>query len=84
MKPWSKSTAKEKLDYHNGLLLAANLDALFDSGLISFEDDGSMLVSKLLSVEHRTYFGIPAKLRHPPSASLQRYLKYHRNKEFTP
>jgi putative restriction endonuclease len=30
---------------HNGLLLAAHFDALFDRGLISFADDGSLLLS---------------------------------------
>lgn len=84
VKPWAKSTAREKLDCHNGLLLAANLDALFDSGLISFESDGTMLVSSRLSADHRAYFGIPAQLRHAPSANLQRYLQHHRNEEFLP
>ncbi len=45
IKPWRSSSNKERLDPHNGLLLAAHLDALFDAGLISFADDGSMLVS---------------------------------------
>jgi hypothetical protein len=84
VKPWAKSTAREKLDCHNGLLLAANLDALFDNGLISFEGDGTMLVSNQLSAEHRAYFGIPAKLRRAPSVNLQRYLGHHRNEEFIP
>jgi putative restriction endonuclease len=30
---------------YNGLLLAAHLDAAFDSGLISFGDDGRMLIA---------------------------------------
>jgi predicted restriction endonuclease len=35
MKPWRCSTNQERLDSANGLLLTANLDALFDRFLIS-------------------------------------------------
>lgn len=34
IKPWRKASKNEKLDPENGLLLSANLDALFDRGLI--------------------------------------------------
>jgi len=36
---------QQRLDGANGLLLTAELDALFDRGLISFDDSGGMLVS---------------------------------------
>ena len=36
----------ERLDARNGLLLNATLDALFDKGLITFEDSGEMRFSK--------------------------------------
>lgn len=45
IKPWRDSDNKERLDKFNGLLLSANLDAAFDSGLISFEDNGKILIS---------------------------------------
>lgn len=35
-KPWKDCKDEERLDGHNGLLLSANYDALFDKGLISF------------------------------------------------
>jgi hypothetical protein len=38
-----------RLDVHNGLLLSALWDAAFDRGLISFGDDGAVLVSGRLS-----------------------------------
>jgi HNH endonuclease len=44
MKPWRESTNFERLDPANGLLLTAHFDALFDKELISFTDDGEMLV----------------------------------------
>lgn len=82
VKPWAKATGRERLDSDNGLILSANLDALFDCGLISFDDDGEMLVSSQLSEAHRAYFGIPAPLRRLPSAVLQGYLAYHRSERF--
>lgn len=38
-----------RLDVHNGLLLSALWDAAFDSGLISFADDGAVLASPKLT-----------------------------------
>jgi predicted restriction endonuclease len=46
IKPWSKSNNIEKLDGYNGLLLSPHIDRLFDKGLISFSDDGDLLISK--------------------------------------
>ncbi|KVN94018.1 hypothetical protein WL61_02680 [Burkholderia ubonensis] len=37
-------TAAECLDEYNGLLLSANIDRLFDSGLIAFLNDGTVLL----------------------------------------
>ena len=46
IKPWSESTNEERLNVYNGLLLSAQVDRAFDRGLISFEDDGGILISK--------------------------------------
>src|SRR5690606_68578 len=49
-KPWAECTDDaERLDAFNGFLLAANLDALFDRFLISFDDAGYLLISARLS-----------------------------------
>jgi hypothetical protein len=46
IKPWRLCvTAQERLDGNNGLLLTPDADHLFDRGYISFEDDGTVLVS---------------------------------------
>jgi putative restriction endonuclease len=79
IKPWRVSTNAEKLDGNNGLLLSPHVDHLFDRGFISFEDDGSMIVSDLLdptilaawSVDPSSNFG-----DFTPSQS--EYLDYHR------
>src|SRR5271169_4091215 len=36
LKPWAKSSNRDRLNPVNGILLAAHLDALFDCGPISF------------------------------------------------
>jgi hypothetical protein len=79
VKPWSVSNDKERLDPQNGLLLTANLDRLFDSGLVSFNKIGEMLISKAISAADRAFLGIPRKLRIHPSEKLSEYLKYHHN-----
>ena len=43
---------------HNGLLLVATLDAAFDAGLITFEDDGRILISGKLSESDQISSGI--------------------------
>ncbi len=44
-KPWAECVSDaERLDVFNGFLLSANLDALFDQFLISFTDDGELLM----------------------------------------
>lgn len=78
-KPWRDSDNRERLDSHNGLVLSATLDALFDAGLISFEDSGEMLVSGALLWEERAALGLPAKLLRRPGDKLSGYLQHHRS-----
>src|SRR3546814_510706 len=44
-KPWRDASNVERLDGDNGLLLTPDVDHLFDRGFISFEDNGTVLVS---------------------------------------
>jgi predicted restriction endonuclease len=80
IKPWKPSTDRERLDGHNGLLLTADLDALFDRGLISFDDDGEMLVSARLTEFDRKLFQLQRKLRKAPTKTQCRYLSDHRRR----
>ncbi|AVS93783.1 HNH endonuclease [Paracidovorax avenae] len=80
--PWGGADNVSRLDPDNGLLLSANLDALFDAGLISFTGEGEMLVADELLAEERTQLGIPMRLRTQPSAGLKRYLAHHRTHIF--
>lgn len=81
IKPWREATGKQRLDSGNGLLLAANLDALFDRGLIGFDDSGEMLVSSRLSAAHCAALGLPKALRFVPEG-VGEYLGYHREHVF--
>jgi hypothetical protein len=81
IKPWRDSTDFERLDPNNGLPLVANLDALFDAGLISFSTSGEMLVSSKLSDAEREIFDVmDKKLSKPPSSATAKYLIQHRAK----
>ena len=74
IKPWSHSTDMERLDPHNGLLLRADIDALFDVGFLSFEKSGSLLVSPAVGPNALHGFGLS-----PQGAG---YMDYHRNNVF--
>ncbi len=43
--PWKESTDTERLDVNNGILLSPVYDALFDRHLISFENNGKIILS---------------------------------------
>lgn len=78
IKPFIKSNAEEKYDPNNGLLLSRNMDVLFDLGYISFENDGTTIVSKKLSEELRRHL-ISYKLdKRFINKERMKYLEYHR------
>lgn len=80
IKPWRDANNDERLDLHNGLLLIPNLDAAFDTGLISFTDDGRIIISGLLSEEDRQKLNISTDMRITNISGRHcEYLEYHRN-----
>jgi hypothetical protein len=81
IRPWSKSSNRDRLNPANGILLAAHLDALFDCGLISFADDGAMLVSAHVADDLKQ-FNLPDRLRREPTKAEKRLLAYHRRYVF--
>lgn len=75
--PWRNADNDERLDPNNGLPLIANLDCLFDAGLIGFDRTGGMVVSfELASTEHLLDHMKPC-LRETPTAKQAAYLEYH-------
>ena len=83
IKPWRECTNEERLDPYNGLLLVPNLDALFDAGLITFGEEGGLVVSKAVSKEDRVLLGLESemRLRKLPQRSMD-YLDHHRKNVF--
>ena len=97
IKPWRLcSSAEERLDGMNGLLLTPDADHLFDRGFISFQEDGEVLVSprvdrddlRRLGFEQLALqrFGVaeaPTVWRTGGMAARQRgYMAYHRSEIF--
>ena len=85
-KPWAVSADAERLDVHNGLLLAVHLDALFDRGLLTFDESGRGLLSGQLTSNAAEVLGLSGaslKLRYVRPAHLP-YLAYHRASVFRP
>jgi hypothetical protein len=81
-KPWADcNTDAERLDVFNGFLLSANLDALFDKFLISFADDGQLLIGTQLSAADQQLLGLDGGLclRWVASEHLA-YLSFHRER----
>lgn len=79
IKPWSKSNVAERLSLYNGILLSPTLDVCFDSGLISFTNDGEIIISSQLSNEDQLFVGINnnMKLKNISYSHLP-FLEYHR------
>jgi len=59
--PWKNATNEERLDVNNGILLSPNYDALFDRHLISFENNGSIILSDRLTHSNYRSLGITGR-----------------------
>jgi HNH endonuclease len=70
---------RERLDPDNGLLLSAHIDALFDKHLISFEDDGSILISKRVGQIEIERLRLMGRLFKRLNDGQKRYLAVHRS-----
>ena len=82
IKPWSKCNNEERLDPSNGLMLAPNIDALFDSGLITFETDGTIKISPKIDPENQERLGISPDMQLKIEPESEKYFEYHRNHVF--
>lgn len=81
-KPWAEcATDAERLDVFNGFLLSANLDALFDRFLISFNVQGELITAPALSSIDLQPLGISPGMRLRWVNTLhQPYLALHRSR----
>ena len=77
--PWSESNDQERLDIDNGILLSPTYDALFDRHLISFSEDGRILVSSKLANELLSQLGVTGEEQIVLHDGMKQYLQRHRD-----
>ena len=77
--PWSESTEEERLDVNNGILLSPLYDALFDKHLISFADNGSIIISNKISHEMEN-LNIDTEGKITVEEEMKPFLSKHRNR----
>lgn len=77
---WRDSNDKEKGDVENGILLSPTFDSLFDRNLISFKNDGSIIISKKISIQNRNRMNLTESIKIPISNGMIPYLEKHRLK----
>ena len=82
IKPWADSENNEKLDADNGFLLCPNHDALFDSGYISFDKNGAIMISEELGQVDAIFMNVDKNMKISLSSKNKKYLEYHRNNIF--
>jgi len=83
IKPWRFSTNSERVDPYNGLLLLPQYDQLFDKGLISFDDKGTLIRSKAIQRLEPRKLGIDVSDRLRALSEQHRaFLEYHRTEVF--
>jgi len=94
IKPWRLcSTAEERLDGRNGLLLTPDADLLFDRGFISFEDSGEVRISPRVDRDDLRRLGFEqlasdgagfweSAAGWKPVAHQKDYMSYHRETVF--
>lgn len=77
--PWKKASDEERLDVDNGILLSPDVDALFDRHLISFDENGKILLGKEIKHHRIELLGLTGneKVNHF-SEQNQQYLEKHR------
>ena len=82
IKPWSVCNNKERLCRFNGLMLAPNIDRLFDNGLITFDTDGTIKISPTIDSENQKRLGIAPDMKLKIRPESEKYFEYHRNHVF--
>lgn len=77
IKPWSASTNEERLDVDNGLLLCPNHDALFDRQLISFDNQGNIVISQTVDETAKIFLNVNDDMSINLSEKQLRYMEFH-------
>lgn len=80
IKPWCASTNAERLDRYNGLLLLPTLDRAFDSGLITFGEEGRIMISPQL--ESPDLLPVSPAMGVRLHSAHSEYMQFHRTRVF--
>jgi putative restriction endonuclease len=85
-KPWRDSNNEERLNGENGLMLTPDVDFLFDRGFISFENNGTILVSPVAKIDILDKMGLGKHVLGGNVGSFaegqKKFLEFHREKVF--
>lgn len=81
IKPWSVSSNSERLSSENGFILSATYDRLFDGGLISFCDNGKLLISSMITKDDAQILNLDTSKNYDIkyNFSMKNFLDYHRD-----
>lgn len=83
IKPWAEASLLERLNLYNGLLLSPALDAAFDAGYVSFDNEGKILISNRLAVNDAIALGIHGDMRlRRVEQEHKTFLAFHRTRVF--
>lgn len=84
IKPWAVSDNRERLSVNNGLILTPTYDKLFDTGLISFKNNGAIIISRLVGSEDKDKLRLRSNEVYDiqSNAELNGYMEYHRDVVF--
>lgn len=82
IKPWAYCNNVERLDSNNGLILSANFDKLFDTGLITFSDSGNIIISSTIENKDLTRLSLNKDLKLCLNTSQKKYMVWHRDNLF--
>lgn len=63
-------------------MLAPNVDALFDKGLITFDTDGMIKIHPTIDLENQKRLGISPDMKLKIEPESKKYFEYHRNHVF--
>ena len=80
IKPWCVASNSERLDRYNGLLLLPTLDRAFDSGLITFGEEGGIMISPQLESPELLPVSLSMGVQLRPMHG--EYMEFHRERVF--
>ena len=84
IKPWRSADNSERISSENGLLLSPLYDKLFDKGLITFRENGTIVVSESLSSDDINLISIDRQTVYlrDMSYELKKNMQYHNDMIF--